>query len=138
MDTTPFLLLQMVNISLVLTSITLCAAIWHSLGSKNADLMRARLFMMAPKVRNGILLFLVGFCLLLVWETLLGPSNPPALYAYAFDVAGEASLLFGLLSFYALVKPQVNVLGVPDDEISLALEPHDPGPPRHPGNPGGG
>ncbi len=138
MDNTLFFLLQMINISLVLTSITLCGTIWRMLGSKYADLMRARLFMMAPKVRSGILLFLVGFSLLLVWETLLAPANPPALYAYAFDVAGEASLLLGLMRFYALVKPQVNVLGAPDDEISLAFEPHDPGPPRHPGNPGGG
>jgi hypothetical protein len=131
LETGLFLLFQMTNISLVLTSLTLCGAIYYRLSSKSADLMRARLFMMASRVRGSLLLFIVGFSFLLAWESLLVPTQPPGLLAYSFDLAGEGFLLLGLLRFYTLVGPQVNLLGVPDDEIPEVVGA------GHPGHPGG-
>ncbi len=112
------LALQMVNISIILTSLSLCGAIYYFLGTMNPDLFRVRLFMMAENIRRAILLFLVGFGFLIVWESLLAPGTGVTGVAYSMDLLGEACLLWGIWQLYGLVKPQVNMLGASDEDIA--------------------
>jgi hypothetical protein len=115
------ILLRMVNVSVILTSLTVYGAVYYLLGTMNQDLVKAGISRMAGKVRRGLLFLFMALGFLGAFEGLLGAGGP-GWVVYPFNLIGQGLLLPGVWQFYGFIKPRVNLPGATDEEVVLSQE----------------